>query len=79
MLRITIIALSLLVAPVAALAGQCPMLMSEVDAALETAQLSDADRARVMELRAQGEAEHEAGNHAASEAALNEAKGLLGI
>lgn len=79
MLRITIVALSLLAAPVAALASQCPMLMSEIDAALQTAELSDADRARVTELRAQGEAEHQAGNHAASEEALNEAKQILGI
>ena len=61
-----------------ALAGQCPMLMQQVDAALETAQLSDADRARVEELRQSGEEAHEAGNHAQSEADLNEALEILG-
>jgi len=64
---------------VAALANQCPALMSEIDAALQTAQLSDADRAKVMELRAKGEQEHQAGDHAASEASLGEAKAILGI
>jgi hypothetical protein len=62
-----------------ALASNCPNLMAEIDAALETAQLSDEDMARVTELRATGEAEHAAGNHTESEAALTEAKGLLGL
>jgi hypothetical protein len=62
-----------------AFASQCPKLMQEVDAALPTATLSDEDKAKVTELRAKGEAEHAAGNHAESEAALNEAKTLLGI
>jgi hypothetical protein len=53
--------------------------MSEIDAALQTAQLSEADRAKVMELRAKGEQEHQAGDHAASEASLGEAKAILGI
>ncbi|WP_159593012.1 hypothetical protein [Chelativorans xinjiangense] len=79
MLRSIILALSLLAFPVTALANQCPALMAEVDAALETADLSDEDRARVMELRTQGEQQHQAGDHAASEASLAEAKTLLGI
>lgn len=79
MLRSMIVALALLAFPAAALATQCPSLMAEVDAALETASLSEEDKARVMELRAQGEQQHEAGNHAASEASLAEAKELLGI
>ncbi|WP_163270820.1 hypothetical protein [Chelativorans alearense] len=79
MLRSIILALSLLAFPVTALANQCPALMAEVDAALETADLSDEDRAKVMELRAQGEEQHQAGDHAASEASLGEAKTLLGI
>lgn len=62
-----------------ALAFQCPTDMAAVDAALETAVLSDADMARVQELRATGETEHEAGNHQASVDALAEAKALLGI
>ena len=62
-----------------AFANQCPKLMQEVDAALQTTTLSEADKAKVTELRAKGEAEHAAGNHAESEAALNEAKSMLGI
>ncbi len=62
-----------------ALANTCPALMAEIDAALPSATLSEADMQRVMELRTQGEAQHEAGDHAASEASLNEAKSLLGM
>ena len=62
-----------------AFASQCPKLMQEVDAALQTATLSDEDKAKVTELRTKGEAEHAAGDHAASEASLNEAKRMLGI
>ena len=62
-----------------ALAFQCPADMAAIDAALETANLSEADLARVKELRATGETEHAAGNHQASVDALAEAKKLLGI
>ncbi len=61
-----------------ALAGQCPMLMQEVDAAMETAELTEDEKARVMELRESGEAAHEAGDHTQSEADLNEALEILG-
>jgi hypothetical protein len=53
--------------------------MAAIDAALQTAQLSDADRARVEELRAQGEELHGAGQHQESVDALAEAKQILGI
>lgn len=62
-----------------AFAAQCPAMMAAIDAALPTAELSDADQARVTELREQGEAEHNAGNHAQSEASLGEAMQILGI
>lgn len=62
-----------------ALAFQCPAMMAAIDQALPAAQISEADRARVIELRAEGEAAHNAGNHPASEAALGEAMALLGI
>lgn len=78
MLRSTMFAL-MIVAPAAAWAGQCPMLMQEIDAALQTTTISEADKAKVQELRKQGEEQHAAGDHAASEASLNEAKELLGI
>lgn len=61
-----------------AFAHQCPSLMKQIDEKLAAAtMISDSDRAKVEELRATGEAEHAAGNHDASEAALNEALALL--
>lgn len=62
-----------------AFAFQCPADMAAIDAALQTAQLSDTDRARVEELRAQGEELHGAGQHQESVDALAEAKQILGI
>jgi hypothetical protein len=55
------------------------MLMQEVDAAMETAELTDEQKAEVMELRESGEAAHEAGDHAKSEADLNEALAILAM
>ena len=74
----------LLVAVVAAfatpaLANQCPALMAKIDAALQTVQLSDENKAKVAELRDKGEEQHAAGQHAASEASLNEALKILGM
>jgi hypothetical protein len=69
--------LALLAGP--ALAFQCPADMAAIDAALATASLSEADMAKVKELRAKGEEEHAAGNHQASVDALAEAKTLLGL
>jgi hypothetical protein len=60
-----------------ALASQCPALMQQVDAALETANLSEEDKAKVVELRESGEAAHAAGDHAKAEADLNEALEIL--
>jgi hypothetical protein len=60
-----------------AAANQCPALMKQVDAKLQTAQLSDADKRKVTKLRKDGEAAHRSGDHAKSEAALNEAIALL--
>ncbi len=62
-----------------AFAGQCPALMARIDAAMATATATDATKARVTELYAVGKAAHEAGDHPASEAALNEALALLGL
>ena len=64
---------------VPAVASQCPGDMSKIDAAMQTAQLSDADKAKVMELRAKGEELHGSGNHAESVKTLGEAKTILGI
>ncbi|ASY63682.1 conserved hypothetical signal peptide protein [Sinorhizobium sojae CCBAU 05684] len=73
------IALFLALAPVTVFANSCPSQMAEIDAALQTASLSEADMNRVKQLRQQGEELHNAGDHAGSEAALGEAKRLLGI
>ena len=62
-----------------AFASQCPADMSKIDAALQTAQLTDEQKARVMELRQQGEQQHQAGQHQQSMETLGEAKELLGI
>ncbi|MBP2236901.1 hypothetical protein J2Z31_003415 [Sinorhizobium kostiense] len=73
------IALLLALAPMPAVANSCPSQMAQIDAALQTASLSEADMNKVKELRKRGEELHDAGDHAGSEAALGEAKQLLGI
>ncbi|MBZ0162232.1 MAG: hypothetical protein K8H74_05940 [Notoacmeibacter sp.] len=62
-----------------AFAFHCPADMAKIDEALQTASLSESDLAKVKELRAQGEEEHNAGNHTASVETLAEAMKLLGI
>jgi hypothetical protein len=61
-----------------AFANQCPALMNKIDAAMKTAQLDDAKKAQVMDLYNKGKAAHDSGDHAASEASLNEALKILG-
>ncbi|MGE0241327.1 MAG: hypothetical protein AB7F09_23180 [Parvibaculaceae bacterium] len=61
-----------------ALANQCPTLINKIDEAMKTAQLDDAKKAQVTELRDKGKAAHDSGDHAASEASLNEALKILG-
>ena len=70
-------AIAMLAGP--AWASGCPTLMKKVDAALQTAQISDADKTKVMELRAKGEGEHTSGNHAGSVATLTDALKLMGM
>jgi len=62
-----------------AFAFQCPMDMAKIDAALQTASLSDAQKAEVMQLREEGERLHQTGQHQASVDALAQAKEILGI
>ncbi len=63
-----------------AYAGQCPRLVSQIDAALaQNPQLAANVLAQIKELRDQGAALHSSGTHGDSVAALNQAKGLLGI
>jgi hypothetical protein len=60
-----------------ALASQCPSMAAAIDAALANADVTEEVRVQVIELRDQGMAAHEAGNHAESEATLAEAQALL--
>jgi len=62
-----------------AMAASCPNDMSQIDKAMQTAQLSDADKAKVQQLRQQGEEQHNAGNHDESVKTLGEAKKMLGV
>ena len=63
-----------------ALASECPLDMGKIDAALAgNPPLSAAELAKVTELRAEGEALHNAGDHGRSVDALREAMALLGI
>lgn len=63
-----------------AAAGNCPNEMKAIDAKLAThPQLSAENAEKVKKLRAEGEAQHKAGDHAKSMAALGEAKKILGI
>lgn len=62
-----------------ALANKCPSIMKKIDAAMATTQVDEATKTKVMALYEKGKAEHASGDHAASEADLNEALKLLGM
>jgi uncharacterized membrane protein len=62
-----------------AFAFQCPADIAAIDAALQTATLTDAERAQVTELRDEGERLHAAGQHQDSVDTLAQAKEILGI
>ncbi len=62
-----------------AFAFQCPSDVAKIDAALQTASLSDDQKAEVMRLRDEGERQHQAGQHQASVDTLAQAKEILGI
>lgn len=80
MLRTVTLVLAFTLASAApAFARRCPMDMAAIDKAMQTAQLSAADRQRVMSLRQRGEEAHKAGNHPESERLLDEAKTILKI
>ena len=70
--------LALFAAP--AMAGQCPRLMNQIDAALaQNPQLTEAQMTQVAELRKRGEELHQASTHGESVAALNQALSILGL
>lgn len=79
MKRFLIVAATAFALTTPAWASQCPALMQEVDAALQTAELTDEQKAEVTALRESGEAAHAAGDHAKSEADLNAALEILGM
>ncbi|MDH5749608.1 MAG: hypothetical protein OEY85_09905 [Rhodospirillales bacterium] len=63
-----------------AFAASCPKDMKAIDAALAgNPALSATQMSQVKELRAKGEAEHQAKNHKASVEALHKAMEMLGI
>jgi hypothetical protein len=79
-MKTTLIAAALALAAGTAFAYHCPMDMKEIDAKLATnPKLSDADAAKVKQLRADGETAHKAGKHDDSVKMLGEAKKILGI
>jgi len=62
-----------------AFAFQCPSDIAKIDAALQTASLSDDQKAQVTQLRDEGQRLHQAGQHQASVDTLAQAKAILGI
>ena len=62
-----------------AIAFHCPADISKINAALETEQLTEEQRAEVIVLRDEGQVLHDAGDHAASVKKLAEAMAILGI
>lgn len=58
-------------------AGQCPMLMGQVEEQLAASGADEATKAQIQTLLDEGRAAHEAGDHAESEAKLNEALAML--
>lgn len=62
-----------------ALAFHCPADIAKINAALETAQLTEAQRAEVIALRDEGQVLHDAGDHQASVEVLAKAMAILGI
>jgi hypothetical protein len=79
-MRKLLLTLSLVLATGTAFAFHCPNEMKAIDAKLATnPKLSDADAAKVKQLRADGEAAHKAGKHDDSLKLLEEAKKMLGI
>ncbi|HUF57382.1 MAG TPA: hypothetical protein VMM55_12560 [Thermohalobaculum sp.] len=78
MIRSTMLAgAALLLAVAPAYASHCPADAEAIDAGLAAIEVSDEVRAEVESLRDEGMEQHEAGDHAAAEAALAEAMRLL--
>ncbi len=74
-----ILGLMLVVSAASAFAHGCPGEMKAIDAKLSSVKLSDAQMAKVKELRTKGEQLHKEGKHTESMAALGEAKKMIGM
>lgn len=78
MSRIFMAALALLITTNVAFAqAKHPIWVREIDAALPAANITAAQRANVIQLRNDGERQHNAGNHGAAEVSLRKARGIL--
>lgn len=60
-----------------ALAGQCPTLVHEIDQQVQSAQLDADTKARIQELRDQGQSLHSQGKHGQSVKVLKQAMSEL--
>ena len=79
MLRVIVAVVALTFGAGSAFAFHCPADMAKIDAAMKTAKLSAADKAKVTAWRKQGEAEHKAGKHQQSVDTLAKAMAVLKI
>lgn len=77
MLRVIVTILALAFGAGSAYAFHCPQDMAKIDAAMKTAQLSPADKAKVETYRKEGEALHKAGKHQESVDTLAKAMAIL--
>ena len=75
---LTAIALSALLSGTA-FANACPTHVKKIDEALASSSATAEAKAQAQTLRDEGQALHDAGNHAESMAKLAEAEALLGI
>ena len=80
MRRFLLAAVAVVALSAPAFANHCPKDMAAIDAALaKNPKLSQAQLDEVKKLRADGEAQHKAGNHADSVKTLQKAEDILGI
>lgn len=75
--RFLVIAIMLVAFSTPALAFHCPADIKAIDHALPKSSLDDAQKAEVMKLRDEGEAQHKAGKHKESVDTLAKAMRML--
>lgn len=80
MKRSITLAVAMIFASGAALAGHCPLEMKSIDEALaKKPKLTEVQMKDVKKFRADGEAHHKAGKHAESLESLTKAQKILGV